>query len=131
MYSSAGKDSVLVTAWDSGHLQIDALADEIQPQWNIGVPTRLNVDSHGQIKSVAMICDSNSQDPLALRSHQPYSTGSNVESNIEAVWMGRSPPLLRLAIVDLTLPKNPNDSSLLMFLDPLVPEILLCSWWGA
>ena len=50
MYSSAGKDSILVTAWGSGQLQVDALADEIQPQWNIGIPTRLNVDSHGQIR---------------------------------------------------------------------------------
>ncbi|XP_066345828.1 nuclear pore complex protein NUP88 isoform X2 [Miscanthus floridulus] len=130
MYSSAGKDSVLVTAWGSGQLQIDALADEIQPQWNIGVPSRLNVDSHGQIKSVAMICDSNSQDPLALRSHRPSSTGSNVKSNIEAVWMGNSPPLLRLAIVDLALPKTPNDNSLLLFPDPLVPERFYCAHGG-
>ncbi|KAK3141567.1 hypothetical protein QOZ80_4BG0335530 [Eleusine coracana subsp. coracana] len=130
MYSSAGKDSVLVTAWGSGQLQIDALADEIQPQWNIGVPTNLNVDSHGQIRSVAMICDSNSQDPLALRSHRPSSTGSNVKSNIEAVWMGHSPPLLRLAIVDLALPKTPSDSSLSLFLDPLVPERFYCAHGG-
>ncbi|CAD6262137.1 unnamed protein product [Miscanthus lutarioriparius] len=130
MYSSAGKDSVLVTAWGSGQLQIDALADEIQPQWNIGVPSRLNVDSHGQIKSVAMICDSNSQDPLALRSHRPSSTGSNVKSNIEAVWMGNSPPLLRLAIVDLALPKTPNDNSLSLFPDPLVPERFYCARGG-
>jgi len=130
MYSSAGKDSVLVTAWGSGQLQIDALADEIQPQWNIGVPSRLNVDSHGQIKSVAMICDSNSQDPLALRSHRPSSTGSNVKSNIEAVWMGNSPPLLRLAIVDLALPKTPNDNSLSLFPDPLVPERFYCAHGG-
>ncbi|RLM74468.1 nuclear pore complex protein NUP88 [Panicum miliaceum] len=130
MYSSAGKDSILVTAWGSGQLQVDALADEIQPQWNIGIPTRLNVDSHGQIKSVAMICDSNSQDPLALRSHQPSSTGSNVKSNIEAVWMGHSTPLLRLAIVDLALPKAPSDSSLSLFPDPLVPERFYCAHGG-
>ncbi|KAG2568614.1 hypothetical protein PVAP13_7NG408400 [Panicum virgatum] len=130
MYSSAGKDSILVTAWGSGQLQVDALADEIQPQWNIGIPTRLNVDSHGQIKSVAMICDSNSQDPLALRSHRPSSTGSNVKSNIEAIWMGHSPPLLRLAIVDLALPKAPSDSSLSLFPDPLVPERLYCAHGG-
>jgi nuclear pore complex protein Nup88 len=43
LYDSAGKDSVLVTTWDSGLLQVDALADEIQPQWNIGVPSRINV----------------------------------------------------------------------------------------
>ncbi|AQK45993.1 Nuclear pore complex protein NUP88 [Zea mays] len=130
MYSSAGKDSVLVTAWGSGLLQVDALADEIQPRWNIGVPSRLNVDSHGQINNVAMICDSNSQDPLALRSHRPSSTGSNVKSNIEAVWMGHSPPLLRLAIVDLALPKTPNDNSLSLFADPLVPERFYCAHGG-
>jgi nuclear pore complex protein Nup88 len=130
MYNFVGKDSVLVTAWGSGQLQIDALADEIQPQWSIGVPTRLNVNSHGQIRSVAMICDSNSQDPLALSSHRPSSIGSNVKSNIEAIWMGRSPPLLRLAIVDLALPKAPNDSSLSLFLDPLVPERFYCVHGG-
>ncbi|KAL6651343.1 hypothetical protein ACP70R_010268 [Stipagrostis hirtigluma subsp. patula] len=130
MYSSAGKDSVLVTAWGSGHLQIDALADEIQPQWNIGVPTRLDVDSHGHIKSVAMICDSNSQDFSALRSHRPSSTGSNVKSNTDSVWMGHSPPLLRIAIVDLALPKTPNDSSLSLFPDPLVPERFYCAHGG-
>lgn len=130
MYSSAGKDSVLVTAWGSGLLQVDALADEIQPRWNIGVPSRLNVDSHGQINNVAMICDSNSQDPLALRSHRPSSTGSNVKSNIEAVWMGHSPPLLRLAIVDLALPKTPNDNSMSLFADPLVPERFYCAHGG-
>ncbi|OEL18440.1 Nuclear pore complex protein NUP88 [Dichanthelium oligosanthes] len=130
MYSSAGKDSVLVTAWGSGQLQVDALADEIQPQWNIGIPTCLNVDSHGQIKRVAMVCDSNSQDPLSLRSHRPSSTGSNVKSNIEAVWMGHSPPLLRLAIVDLALPKTPSDSSLSLFPDPLVPERFYCAHGG-
>jgi nuclear pore complex protein Nup88 len=36
LYDSAGKDSILVTTWGSGLLQVDALADEIQPQWNIG-----------------------------------------------------------------------------------------------
>ncbi|KAF0930613.1 hypothetical protein E2562_033810 [Oryza meyeriana var. granulata] len=130
VYSSVGKDSVLVTAWGSGQLQIDALADEIQPQWSIGVPTRLNVDSHGQIKSVAMICDSNSEDSWAMRSYRPSSTGSNVKSNTDAVWMGHSPPLLRLAIVDLALPKTSSDSSLSLFLDPLVPERFYCAHGG-
>ncbi|KAM3389286.1 hypothetical protein ACQJBY_011421 [Aegilops geniculata] len=130
VYSSVGKDSVLVTAWGSGQLQIDALADEIQPQWSIGVPTRLNVDSHGRIKSVAMICDSNPQDSSALRSHRSSSMGSNVKSNTEAVWMGHSPPLLRLSIVDLALPKTSNGSSLSLFLDPLVPERFYCAHGG-
>ncbi|KAL5216333.1 hypothetical protein ABZP36_007734 [Zizania latifolia] len=98
VYSSAGKDSILVTTWGSGQLQIDALADEIQPQWIIGIPTRPNVDSHGHIKSVAMICDSNSEDSWAMLSHRPSSTGSSVKSNTDAVWTGHSPPLLRLSI---------------------------------
>jgi nuclear pore complex protein Nup88 len=130
VYSSVGKDSVLVTAWSSGQLQIDALADEIQPQWSIGVPTCLNFNSNGHIKSVAMKCDSNSQDSLALRSHRTSSTGSNVKSNTEAVWMGHTPPLLRLSIVDLALPKTPNSSSLSLFLDPLVPERFYCAHGG-
>ncbi|KAK1685329.1 hypothetical protein QYE76_046177 [Lolium multiflorum] len=130
VYSSVGKDSVLVTAWGSGQLQIDALADEIQPQWSIGVPTCLNFNSNGHIKSVAMKCDSNPQDSLALRSHRTSSTGSNVKSNTEAVWMGHTPPLLRLSIVDLALPKTPNSSSLSLFLDPLVPERFYCAHGG-
>jgi nuclear pore complex protein Nup88 len=43
MYNSVGKYSVLVTAWSSEQLQIDALGDEIQPQWNIGMPSDANM----------------------------------------------------------------------------------------
>ncbi|KAF5771096.1 putative nucleoporin NUP88/NUP82 [Helianthus annuus] len=37
LYKAVSKDSVLVTVWSGGQLQIDALADEIQPVWMVGV----------------------------------------------------------------------------------------------
>ncbi|XP_069147778.1 nuclear pore complex protein NUP88 isoform X2 [Solanum lycopersicum] len=33
LYDLVSKDSILVTAWSRGQLQIDALADEVQPVW--------------------------------------------------------------------------------------------------
>ncbi|KAF5772205.1 putative RNA recognition motif domain, nucleotide-binding alpha-beta plait domain superfamily [Helianthus annuus] len=33
LYKAVSKDSVLVTVWSGGQLQIDALADELQPVW--------------------------------------------------------------------------------------------------
>ncbi|KAI3988903.1 hypothetical protein MKX01_016474 [Papaver californicum] len=58
LYNIISKDSILVTSWSSGQLQIDTLADEIQPVWNVGNPTRICVDSHDHILGVAMICES-------------------------------------------------------------------------
>ncbi|XP_020875927.1 nuclear pore complex protein NUP88 isoform X2 [Arabidopsis lyrata subsp. lyrata] len=36
LYNLVSKDSILVTAWSAGQLQVDALVDEIQPVWISG-----------------------------------------------------------------------------------------------
>ena len=50
LYNAVSKDSILVTAWSGGQLQIDALADEIQPVWITGSAPCLRVD-------LAFYCD--------------------------------------------------------------------------
>ncbi|XP_010924188.2 nuclear pore complex protein NUP88 isoform X2 [Elaeis guineensis] len=131
LYCSIDKDSVLVTAWSSGQLQIDALADEVQPHWNIGSPPCLNVDSSGHVKSIAMICESNLQEDSTSKPSQPLNVGSNINGTTDTVWVGYPPPLLRLAIVDLALPKNAlNNCRLSLFSDPLVSEKFYCLHGG-
>ncbi|GFZ15003.1 nuclear pore complex protein-like protein [Actinidia rufa] len=44
LYNTISKDSVLVTAWSGGQLQIDALADEIQPVWVVGDRSIVTLD---------------------------------------------------------------------------------------
>lgn len=114
LYSSVSKDSVLVTAWSGGQLQIDALGDEIQPVWSVGSPPRLRVDPYDRMVGIAMICESVSSElSMVTLDQSPNHT----------VWLGQSPPLLRLAIVDLALPrKSGRDSLISMFVDPLIPE---------
>lgn len=114
LYNSIGKDSVLVIAWSSGQLQIDALADEIQPLWNTGSSPRLSVDSHDRIIGFAMICE-------GVSGQLPFIT---LDKSIDhSDWLGQPPPLLRLAIVDLALPKTgESDSLIALYPDPLVPE---------
>ncbi|KAL7108829.1 hypothetical protein ACP275_06G137800 [Erythranthe tilingii] len=116
LYNLAGKDSILVTAWSGGQLQLDALADEIQPVWKMGSAPRLRVDSSDQILGVAMICESAPNDRSTLKLDH-------------TVWLGHPPPLLRLAIVDLALP-NKNSSLIAMINDPLVPERIFCVHMG-
>ncbi|KAF8009899.1 hypothetical protein BT93_J0775 [Corymbia citriodora subsp. variegata] len=114
LYNLVSKDSILVTAWSGGQLQVDALADEIQPVWNIGSPPRLRVDSFDCILGLAMICESNPEEP---------SKGNVIKPLEHTIWLGQPPPLLRLAIVDLALPQQTNsDAQIMMFTDPLVPE---------
>lgn len=113
LYNSVSKDSILVIAWSGGQLQIDALADEIQPVWAANYPPRLRVDSYDRIVGVAMICESVSELSIVQFDQPPDHT----------VWSGHPPPLLRLAIVDLALPKTRESGSIIsMFIDPLVPE---------
>ncbi|KAL8137344.1 hypothetical protein V2J09_003345 [Rumex salicifolius] len=114
LYNSIGKDSVLVVAWSGGQLQIDALADEIQPLWNTGSSPRLSVDSHDRIIGYAMICE-------GFSGQLPLIT---LDKSIDhSDWLGQPPPLLRLAIVDLALPKSgESDSLITLHADPLVPE---------
>ncbi|KAJ8764091.1 hypothetical protein K2173_004994 [Erythroxylum novogranatense] len=114
LYNSVSKDSVLVTAWSSGQLQIDALADEIQPVWTSGNLPHLHVASSHRILGFAMICESVSGDLPVVKLDKPVDN---------TVWLGYPPPLLRLAIVDLALPRTKKSGShIAMFVDPLVPE---------
>lgn len=117
LYNLVGKDSILARAWSSGQLQLDALADEIQPIWKMDSAPRVSVDSSNQMIGVAMICEQapNNERPVLNLNDQTH----------HAVWSGHAPPLLRLAIVDLALP-NKVASSIDLFIDPLVPERLLC-----
>ncbi|OAY66753.1 Nuclear pore complex protein NUP88 [Ananas comosus] len=130
LYNSVGKDSIIVTAWSSGQLQIDAFADEIQPHWNTSFPPRLDIDRHGDLRGFAMICESNFQDNSASKLQNQLEMGSNSSNNVDSVWLGPSPPLLRLALVDLALP-NANPSCMLsLFPDPLVGERFYCVHGG-
>ena len=105
-----------MTAWSGGQLQIDALADEIQPVWNVGSPPRLRVDSNDHVLGVAMICESIEGELPVVKLDQPLD---------HTIWLGHAPPLLRLAIVDLALPRETDSGSLIMlFADPLMPERL-------
>lgn len=104
----------MVTAWSGGQLQVDALADEIQPVWNVGSPHRLLVDSYDHILGLAMICESIQSNHSIVKLDQPLEN---------TVWLGHPPPLLRLAIVDLALPiKTESGSLITMFVDLLMPE---------
>ena len=114
LYNTVSKDSILVTALSGGQLQIDALADEIQPVWNVGSPPRVRVDSDDHILGLAMICESTPGSRSVAKLDQPLDN---------TVWLGHPPPLLRLAIVDLALPKKAEGGSIItMFVDPLMPE---------
>lgn len=109
LYNSVSKDSILVTAWSGGQLQIDALADEIQPVWSVGSPPRLRLDSRDEILGLAMICES-----IAC---------SRMEKLDHNAWLGNPPPLLRLAIVDLALPRRAESGyNISLFVDTLMPE---------
>lgn len=113
LYNVVSKDSILVTAWSGGQLQIDALADEIQPVWTVGNPPRLRVDFHDHILALAMICE-------PISSESPVKADQSLD---HIVWLGKPPPLLRLAAVDLALPrKKESCSSITMFVDPLMLE---------
>ncbi|KAF9676925.1 hypothetical protein SADUNF_Sadunf08G0054000 [Salix dunnii] len=113
IYDLATKDSILVTARSGGHLQIDALADEIQSVRMVGSP-RLHVNSHDHIISLAMLCESISVELPVVKLDQPHD-------NI--VWFGHPPPLLRLAIVDLSLQRKTETRPYIsMFADPIMPE---------
>lgn len=126
LYNLIGKDSVLVIAWSCGQLQIDALADEIQPLWSVGSSPRLRVDSRGRIIGIAMICESLAQESSIGGVSWPLG-----QELSETVWVGNPPPLLGLAIVDLALPNNAlNDYTISVYPDPVVPERIFCLHGG-
>ncbi|KAL3341844.1 hypothetical protein AABB24_026057 [Solanum stoloniferum] len=116
LYDLVSKDSILVTAWSRGKLQIDALADEVQPVWKVGSPPRVCLDSTDSIVGLAMICESLSSDTSILKLDLPPD---------HTLWLGHPPPLLRLAIVDLALPRR-SSSVLSMFVDPIISERIYC-----
>lgn len=116
LYDLVSKDSIVVTAWSGGQLQIDALADEVQPVWKVGSPPRVCLDSTDSIVGLAMICESLSSDTSISKLDLPPD---------HTLWLGHPPPLLRLAIVDLALPRR-SGSVILMFVDPLISERIYC-----
>nr|GMC98879.1 nuclear pore complex protein NUP88 [Ipomoea batatas] len=116
LYNLVSKDSILVTAWSGGQLQIDALADEIQPVWKVGSPARLRVDSNDHIVGLAMISESVTSDHSILKLDLPPD---------DTLWLGHPPPLLRLAIVDLSLPRK-SGYLISMCADPLMSERIYC-----
>ncbi|KAJ0966402.1 hypothetical protein J5N97_027540 [Dioscorea zingiberensis] len=124
LYSSVGKDSVFLIAWSNGQIQIDALADEVQPLWNVCCPPQLRVDSHGGIGAIAMICESVKS--CNVDRYQPLEEAC-ISNTGDTIWLGHPPPLLRLAIVDLALPKYAFDSCApILSPDPLVSDRFFC-----
>lgn len=114
LYNLVSKDSIVVTSWSGGQLQMDALADEIQPVWTVDNPPRLRVDSQDRIRGLAMICEPILGDLPVVKLDQPLD---------HTVWLGHPPPLLRLATVDLALPRNTESgSTITMSVDPLMQE---------
>jgi nuclear pore complex protein Nup88 len=108
LHTSAGKDSILVTAFNTGLLYIQALADEIHPQWTTDARPHFSLDSNNQIKGVAMICELSQQ---------------NTDES------GLMPPLLELAVVDLALSdlyQKQQGPALSLFADPVVAERFYC-----
>ncbi|KAJ4763430.1 Nuclear pore complex protein NUP88 [Rhynchospora pubera] len=106
--TSAGKDSILITAVDTSLLYIQALADEIHPQWATDAGPRLSLDANHKIKGVAMICESS-----------PQNTDGP----------GKTPPLIELAVVDLELSyldQKQQGAVLSLFPDPVVGERFYC-----
>ncbi|KAJ0465946.1 putative nucleoporin NUP88/NUP82 [Helianthus annuus] len=118
LYKAVSKDSVLVTVWSGGQLQIDALADEIQPVWMVGNHPRISVDLQKRVVGFAMICETHSNEESVVSFEQ---------SSDKNIWLGHSPPLLKLGTVDLALPgKTDTGSVISLFNDPLIPERIYC-----
>ncbi|XP_042456339.1 nuclear pore complex protein NUP88-like [Zingiber officinale] len=127
LYKSVGKDSVLIISWSSGQLQIDALADEVQPQWNIDASPHIYLDSNGHIKGIAMICEPSPREILNEKLCLPLSNISATDKTN----LGHPPHLVRLAIVDLALPMNVlHCLPLSLFPDPLLTHRFYCLHGG-
>ncbi|KVI09973.1 Nucleoporin Nup88 [Cynara cardunculus var. scolymus] len=81
---------------------------------SVSLQPRLSVDSQDRIVGVAMICETHSNELSVVTLDQ---------STDHDIWLGHSPPLLRLGTVDLALPGKTETGSLIsMFVDPLIPE---------
>ncbi|KAK8926141.1 hypothetical protein KSP39_PZI018299 [Platanthera zijinensis] len=125
MYNSIGKDSVFIIAWSSALLEIYALADEIQPLWNVGNSPHLSLDPSGNIDSVAVICQSDLEE---VSTEQEFKKIRGASADVSS---GHLPPLLKISIVDLQLPKNASNGCLLSLLpDPLVSKRFYCIHTG-
>ncbi|XP_024462224.1 nuclear pore complex protein NUP88 isoform X3 [Populus trichocarpa] len=102
LYDLASKDSILVTAWSGGQMQIDALADEIQPVWMVGSPPRLRVNSQDHIIGLAMLCESisvitSNQECVVLEMRTlnlllPVHVDMEKKSETVEEWTNRNPP---------------------------------------
>ncbi|KAI0502139.1 hypothetical protein KFK09_017086 [Dendrobium nobile] len=126
LYCSIGKDSVVVIAWSSGLLQIDALVDEAQPLWKAGSSPHFRVDTSGNIEGVAVICQSDLEESAISHKRVEHEL-ANMQGASAAVSYRDPLLLLKLAIVDLSLPKNALNRCLLsLFPDPLVSERFYC-----
>ncbi|KAI4370546.1 hypothetical protein MLD38_018891 [Melastoma candidum] len=97
LYNKVSRDTVLVTAWSSGQLQMNAVADEVQPVWNLDNAPRVRVNSSDRVTSLAMICES------ATLERPSQAIDENPEHTI---WIGKPPLMLQLAIVDLAHPRR-------------------------
>eukprot|EP01018_Ginkgo_biloba_P033887 Gb_36996 [translate_table: standard] len=130
LYNLISKDSILAIGLSDGQMQVYALADELQPIWNVGNSPRLRVDS-GNLLSIAMIAEASLQDSS---SEGTIGVGGDCGSNKDIAnnaWTGHPPPLLQLAVVDFALPKALLEAAPLCLLgDPIVPERLYCCHGG-
>ncbi|KAJ7527441.1 hypothetical protein O6H91_16G054400 [Diphasiastrum complanatum] len=125
-YNNVGKDSILAVNLRDGQLLLYALADEVQPMWNMDGTSRVVVDDDGHLLSAAMLVETRdvSNKPRSMR-----ATNTNVEQiHIgDAGLTGQPPPLLKLARVDLALEKRVLETApLSVLMDPVVPERLYC-----
>ncbi|GLJ40760.1 hypothetical protein SUGI_0842760 [Cryptomeria japonica] len=121
LYNSIHKDSILAISLSDGQMQIYALADEMQPVWNIGSSPQLRIEDD-KLLSVAMIAE--------VKLENTSYVGSGYGSNQDIVnnpWIGEPPHLLQLAVIDFALPTTLLETAPLSLLpDPIIPERLYC-----
>lgn len=122
MCNVVGKDSVLAISTREGQVQVYVLADEVQPAWDLGKPPQLTVDDKGHILAVGMLVNSSSVDEVSAMQHK-----GKLGDCCDSVWLGRIPPLLQLAVVDLALQPGVVDvGPVILLADPVVPERFYC-----
>ncbi|KAG0465238.1 hypothetical protein HPP92_019402 [Vanilla planifolia] len=102
IFNSIGKDSVFITGWSSGFLQIEALIDEVQPLWKVGLSPHLRVNANGNIEGIATICQSYMEE-ASTNYNRRLDCALNLMGAADAVENKDLPHLLKLAIVDLSL----------------------------
>ncbi|KAH9325451.1 hypothetical protein KI387_005629, partial [Taxus chinensis] len=121
LYNSIHKDSILAISLSDGQMQVYALADEMQPVWNIGSSPQLRIED-GNLLSVAMIAEVKLENTLCVGAG--YGSNKDIVNN---PWMGDPPHLLQLAVIDFALPTTLLETAPLSLLpDPIIPERLYC-----